>query len=149
MFRTGVAISAFRNSYAWYVRKMPKTNQLNVNNVNKYQDMDESTSVGVVPFPPQAQVLTYQQAIGALVMSSASVVCCWSDSARTARHFITAIAVMDYVHIYATYLGVGPDVFWNPREWNHMLWGDVVVTMVFNVLRWSTVLGVFGGTKRR
>lgn len=73
-----------------------------------------------------------------------AVICCFSTSRTTAKWYLIAVAFADYGHLYASYCAVGPDVFWDPNQWNHMMAGNIGASAVLNLARWLTVLGVFG-----
>lgn len=79
-----------------------------------------------------------------LLLAALAVICCFSSSVTTARWYLVAVAFADYGHIYSFYLGLGPEVFWNISQWNEIIAGNVGVSVVLNVVRWLTVLGVFG-----
>ncbi|KAI8634771.1 hypothetical protein F5Y19DRAFT_469825 [Xylariaceae sp. FL1651] len=95
-------------------------------------------------FPPQAQVLTLQLANVFLLLAALAVVCSWTTRASVARWYLVAVALADYGHVWACYVGLGADVLLNPAEWNDMLWGSVGASLVLNVVRLLTLAGVFG-----
>ncbi|KAI2779018.1 hypothetical protein F4815DRAFT_446842 [Daldinia loculata] len=96
------------------------------------------------PIPPQALVLLLQLINVYLLLAGLAVVCSWTSHASVARWYLVVVAFADYGHIWACYRGVGPELFWNTAEWNDMLWGGVGGSVALNVVRWFTVLGVFG-----
>ncbi|KAI1755391.1 hypothetical protein F4782DRAFT_488380 [Xylaria castorea] len=98
-------------------------------------------------FPPQAQILTLQLVNVYLLLAAVAVICSWTTHARTARWYLAAVALADYGHIWACYVGVGLDLLLRPAEWNDMLWGSVGVSVFLNVVRLSTLAGVFGAVK--
>lgn len=95
-------------------------------------------------FPGQALAMSLQMGNVLLLLAAVAVICCFSPSRATARWYLIAVALADYGHIYATYRGVGPDVFWDPRRWNDMVAGNIGASAVLNLGRWLTVLGAFG-----
>ncbi|KAI0118815.1 hypothetical protein GGR51DRAFT_133910 [Nemania sp. FL0031] len=98
-------------------------------------------------FPPQAQIMTLQLVNVYLLLAAMAVICSWTTNASTARWYLAAVALADYGHIYACYVGVGLDLLLQPAEWNDMLWGSVGVSLFLNVVRLSTLAGVFGPVK--
>lgn len=94
--------------------------------------------------PAQGLVLALQLTNVYLLLAALAVVCSWTPHASVARWYLVAVALADYGHIAACYRGVGADVFWDVARWNDMMWGGVGVSVVLNVLRWLTVLGVPG-----
>ncbi|KAI0191472.1 hypothetical protein EV127DRAFT_428423 [Xylaria flabelliformis] len=98
-------------------------------------------------FPPQAQILTLQLVNVYLLLAAMAVICSWTTHARTARWYLAAVALADYGHIWACYVGVGLDLLLKPAEWNDMLWGSVGVSAFLNIVRLSTLAGVFGTVK--
>ncbi|KAI1143911.1 hypothetical protein F5Y05DRAFT_10691 [Hypoxylon sp. FL0543] len=97
--------------------------------------------------PPQGRVLLLQLVNVYLLLAALAVVCSWTPHAAVARWYLVAVALADYGHIWACYRGVGADVFWDLGRWNDMLWGGVGVSAALNLLRWLTVLGVFGAVR--
>ncbi|KAL1837581.1 hypothetical protein VTK73DRAFT_4646 [Phialemonium thermophilum] len=98
-------------------------------------------------FQPQARAMTFQTGNILLLLAALAVVCCWTPRAATKRWYLVAVALADYGHIYGTYLGLGPEAFWDVSQWNDAVWGAVGVSGFLNVFRWLTVLGVFGGLR--
>ncbi|KAI1263977.1 hypothetical protein F5Y18DRAFT_392071 [Xylariaceae sp. FL1019] len=95
-------------------------------------------------FPPQAQIITLQLVNVYLLLAAMALICCWTPSPSTTKWYLFAVALADYGHIWACYVGVGPELFFNPGQWNDMLAGGVGVSAVLNVIRIATLLGVFG-----
>ncbi|KAF3766778.1 hypothetical protein M406DRAFT_274188 [Cryphonectria parasitica EP155] len=95
-------------------------------------------------FPGQALALSLQMGNVLLLLAAMAVICCFSSSPSTAKWYLVAVAFADYGHIYGAARGVGPDVFWDPSQWNDMVWGGVAGSAILNLFRWLTVLGVFG-----
>lgn len=93
---------------------------------------------------PQALSLAMQMGNVMLLLALLAVVCCWTPHGAVSRGYLLAVAVADWGHIYATYATVGADFFWDVRRWNDMVWGNVGVSVVLNVLRLLTVAGAFG-----
>lgn len=95
-------------------------------------------------FPPQAEALTLQMLNVLLLLAPMALICCWTLNPTTTKAYLFAVALADYGHIYATYRGVGAEYFWNVGGWNDMVWGNVGVSGVLNVLRLATLVGAFG-----
>ncbi|KAJ2993006.1 hypothetical protein NUW58_g1978 [Xylaria curta] len=98
-------------------------------------------------FPPQAHIMTLQLVNVYLLLAAMAIICSWTTHARTARWYLAAVALADYGHIWACYVGVGLDLFLRPAEWNDMLWGSVGVSVFLNIIRLLTLAGVFGAVK--
>jgi hypothetical protein len=50
----------------------------------------------------------------------------------------------------ATYKVLGGDVVFDPLgRWTVMVWGHLGIGMVLNVVRWGTLVGVFGPLGKR
>ncbi|KAH9906241.1 hypothetical protein F4778DRAFT_725082 [Xylariomycetidae sp. FL2044] len=97
------------------------------------------------PIPPQGLVLTLQVVNVYALLAAMALICCWTTNAATAKWYCFAVALADYGHIWACYRGVGPEVFWDPLgSWNDMLWGGVGASAFLNLVRWGTLVGVFG-----
>lgn len=104
-----------------------------------------TTITTTTTIPPQALTLTLALLNVYLLLAALAIVCCFTAHAPVARGFLLAVAIADYGHVYATYAGAGPAVFWDPLgSWNGMVWGSVGVSLFLNVHRWLTLLGVFG-----
>ncbi|GAW24339.1 hypothetical protein ANO14919_139230 [Xylariales sp. No.14919] len=98
-------------------------------------------------FPPQAQIMTLQLVNVYLLLAAMAVICIWTTHASIARRYLAAVALADYGHIWACYVGVGLELLLQPTEWNDMLWGSVGVSIFLNVVRLLTLVGVFGTVK--
>lgn len=96
-------------------------------------------------FPPQALAVTLQLSNVLLLLAAMAVICCFSTSSATARWYLIAVAFADYGHIYSVCRAVDSAVLYDFSQWNEMMVGNIGVSAVLNVLRWLTVLGVFGG----
>ncbi|KAI1104230.1 hypothetical protein F4804DRAFT_202316 [Jackrogersella minutella] len=96
------------------------------------------------PAPAQGLVLVHQLTNVYLLLAALGAICSWTAHAQVARRYPVVVALADYGHVYACYRGVAPHVFWDPRQWNDMLWGAVGVGAALNALRWLTVFGAFG-----
>lgn len=112
-----------------------------------FADQAPNHALTTSEFSPQALGLTLQMANVLLLLAPVAALCCFTSDPTTTRGYLLAVAFADYGHIYGTYRAVGPVYFANPAEWNGMVWGSVGVSAVLNVLRWLTVLGIFGGLK--
>ncbi|KAK4125802.1 hypothetical protein N657DRAFT_613932 [Parathielavia appendiculata] len=95
-------------------------------------------------FSPEALGVTLQLLNVWLLLALMAVVACFSRDPATAKGYLLAVALADWGHIYATYRAIGADVFFDPSQWNDMVWGGIGVSGVLNVLRWLTLLGVLG-----
>jgi hypothetical protein len=95
-------------------------------------------------FSAEALSVTLQLINVLLLLAPMAVVCCFSRDTFTAKGYLFAVALADYGHIWATYRALGKVVFYDTSRWNDMIWGNVVVSGVLNVLRWLTLFGVFG-----
>ncbi|KAI1355632.1 hypothetical protein F5Y01DRAFT_269307 [Xylaria sp. FL0043] len=124
-------ISTLRDPLAFYVKQAQ----------NHELPMDSSS------FPPQAQILTLQLVNVYLLLAAMAVICSWTTHASIARRYLAAVSLADYGHIWACYVGVGLDLFLRPAEWNEMLWGSVGVSVFLNIVRLSTLAGLFGPVK--
>lgn len=63
------------------------------------------------------------------------------------KWYLAVVVVADYGHVYGTYVAVGAEYFWDVREWNDMVWGNVGVSLFLNVVRLATLAGGFGKLK--
>ncbi|KAI1430854.1 hypothetical protein GGR50DRAFT_682797 [Xylaria sp. CBS 124048] len=95
-------------------------------------------------FPPQAQIMTLQLVNVYLLLAAMAVICSWTLHANITRWYLAAVALADYGHIWACYVGVGLELLLKPSEWNDLLWGSVGVSLFLNVVRLATLAGVFG-----
>ncbi|KKY32811.1 hypothetical protein UCDDA912_g07206 [Diaporthe ampelina] len=82
-------------------------------------------------FPGQALSITLQFGNVLLLLAALALVCCFSPSSATAKWYLIAVAFADYGHIYAFYCSLGPDVFWNPAQWNDAIAGGIGNTPYF------------------
>ncbi|KAI0408807.1 hypothetical protein F4802DRAFT_368027 [Xylaria palmicola] len=98
-------------------------------------------------FPPQALIMTLQLVNVYLLLAAMAVICSWTTHAGITRLYLAAVALADYGHIWACYVGVGLDLFLRPAEWNDMLWGSVGVSVFLNIVRLLTLAGVFGAVR--
>lgn len=57
-----------------------------------------------------------------------------------------AYGIGDFGHMWATYKALGGQggKFWDVGVWNEAVWGGVVASVVFGLVRWGALLGVFG-----
>ncbi|KAH8594086.1 hypothetical protein B0O99DRAFT_625929 [Bisporella sp. PMI_857] len=93
---------------------------------------------------PQSLGLTMQLLNLFLLVAAVAVICCWTTDARITKRYLIAIALADYGHIWAAYKALGSDYFWNIAGWNLTTCGNVGVSVLLNLVRWATVLGLFG-----
>ncbi|SPQ25378.1 a0c9bbaa-f6b0-4eaf-8189-a591bee59169 [Thermothielavioides terrestris] len=106
-------------------------------------------SVSTTDFSPQALGVTLQLLNVLLLLAPVAVVCSFSRDPATVKGYLFAVALADYGHVYATYRALGVDAFLDPSQWNDMVWGAVAASGVLNILRWLTLLGVFGPVTAR
>ncbi|KAL2017447.1 hypothetical protein VTK56DRAFT_2103 [Thermocarpiscus australiensis] len=93
---------------------------------------------------PEALGVTLQLLNVLFLLAPMAVICCFSRDAATVKWYLFAVALADYGHIYATYRAVGDEVFFDVSKWNDMVGAGIGVSGVLNLLRWATLLGVFG-----
>ncbi|KAK5629684.1 hypothetical protein RRF57_005399 [Xylaria bambusicola] len=98
-------------------------------------------------FPPQARIMTLQLVNVYLLLAAMALICSWTTHASIVRLYLAAVALADYGHIWACYVGVGYELFVRPAEWNDLLWGSVGVSVFLNVVRLLTLAGAFGPVK--
>lgn len=79
-----------------------------------------------------------------LLLAAIAVICSWTKHSEIAFWYLIVVAFADFGHIYATYAAVGPEFFFKPAGWNDMVAGNVGASVLLNINRWLTVLGVFG-----
>lgn len=95
--------------------------------------------------PPPALSVTLQLINVFLLLAAMAVVCCWTSTPSVTKWYLVSVAVADLGHIYAVYRSVGAEYFWNWREWNIYVAGNVWVSLFLHVNRLATVVGLFGG----
>jgi len=61
-----------------------------------------------------------------------------TDDIRVWKAILLGILLCDVIHLYASYIALGPAVFWDPRLWRPedmvnlgMLWGQGVIRIAF------------------
>jgi hypothetical protein len=96
------------------------------------------------PFPPQALSLSLQMGNVLLLLAFMAVICSWTAHSDISKKYLVAVAVADFGHIYAAYVSLGDELFWDVSKWNDMAWGNIGASVFLNVNRWATVLGLFG-----
>ncbi|KAI2630492.1 hypothetical protein GGS21DRAFT_524556 [Xylaria nigripes] len=126
-------IMALRNPFTFYANQAP-------NHELPVQMTDAS-------FPPQARIMTLQLANVYLLLAALAVVCSWTVHARTARWYLAVVALADYGHVWACYVGLGPELLLRPSQWNDVIWGSVGVSLFLNAVRLLTLAGVFGALR--
>lgn len=67
---------------------------------------------------------------------------------RLTKYYLTAAAVGDLGHIWASYHVMGAEVFWDVDGYNDMMVGNVVVSAFLWGNRVVTLLGGFGRVGR-
>ena len=92
----------------------------------------------------QAISLSLQLGNVLLLLALMAFICCWTHHPDIPKKYLIAVAIADIGHIYAAYVALGEETFWDVSKWNDMVWGNVGVSVFLNVHRWATVLGVFG-----
>ncbi|KAI1116032.1 hypothetical protein F5Y14DRAFT_98865 [Nemania sp. NC0429] len=111
------------------------------------QAQNYELSTGPESFPPQARIMTLQLANVYLLLAAVGVICSWTKHASVARGYLAVVALADYGHMWACYVGVGLDLLLQPAEWNDMLWGSVGGSLFLNAVRLLTLAGAFGAVK--
>ncbi|KAK4460553.1 hypothetical protein QBC42DRAFT_298469 [Cladorrhinum samala] len=97
-------------------------------------------------FPPQAEGTTIQLVNLFVVLGLTGAFCAFSRDPRTVKGFLVAYGLGDFGHVWALYKGLGGQggKFWDVGVWNDAVWGGVAASVVFGLVRWSSLLGVFG-----
>ncbi|KAH8894003.1 hypothetical protein GQ53DRAFT_804898 [Thozetella sp. PMI_491] len=67
-----------------------------------------------------------------------------NKSVSVFRWTVAANIILESLYLYAIYYGVGTDYFWDPSQWNALMWARIVLPVGFNVVRLLTLLGAFG-----
>ena len=113
-----------------------------------FADQAPNHAVAASAFTPQAEILTLQIInVYFFVLAPVAVACSFTRDVLTAKLYLFFVALADWGHIYAVYKGVGAEYFWDVKGWNDMVAGGVGVSLVLNIFRWATLLGVFGQMK--
>jgi hypothetical protein len=63
---------------------------------------------------------------------------------RTTRYYLMILACGDMGHMWANYIGMGSEVFWNFDSYNEVMMGNVAITVVLWTMRVLTLSGAFG-----
>jgi hypothetical protein len=72
----------------------------------------------------------------------------YSTSERTViRNYMIALAIADLGHVYAVYLTMGADSFYDVTTWSAISWGNIGATLFLFVNRIMLFLGWFGEIK--
>ncbi|KAF3201085.1 hypothetical protein TWF106_003038 [Orbilia oligospora] len=80
-----------------------------------------------------------------LLIAVAQFLCCHvSNESRIARSYVFLLVLADYGHIWATYKGIGYDLFMSPLAWNDTTAGNIGASAVLNVIRIAYLSGLFG-----
>lgn len=104
-----------------------------------------SSTTAIAVIPQTAVILAYSIGSLFLLLAGLNILClAISRDVRVSRYFLVLLACADLGHLYANYLGMGKDHFWNFAEYNEVMVGNVWITIFLFVNRVSTLLGIFG-----
>ncbi|KAK6497500.1 hypothetical protein TWF481_011907 [Arthrobotrys musiformis] len=80
-----------------------------------------------------------------LLAGLAQFLCCnVSKEVHIARSFIYLLVLADWGHLWATYMGIGYDIFINPRLWNTAAAVNIGGAVAMNIIRFAYLFGFFG-----
>jgi hypothetical protein len=100
--------------------------------------------------PPHAQILSLSIANMFIVQCLLSLLfTVITRESRLTKYYLSAAALGDLGHIYASYAVMGKEMFWDFDGYNDMMVGNVLVSAFLWVNRTLTLLGVFGRVGRR
>ncbi|KPI44015.1 40S ribosomal protein S4 [Cyphellophora attinorum] len=95
--------------------------------------------------PTAAALLTAQTANAYAVFALLALAFSWTTHARSVKIYLLCVGFGDIGHMLATYKVLGGDVVFDPLgKWTVMVWGHLGIGMALNVVRWGTLVGVFG-----
>ncbi|KAF7507836.1 hypothetical protein GJ744_010000 [Endocarpon pusillum] len=83
-----------------------------------------------------------------LLLAGLVILCCFFSSPQVARNYLLVVACGDLGHIYATYAGLGGNMFFDVANWNDMVWGHVGTSIFLFVNRVATAAGIFGSSEK-
>jgi len=86
------------------------------------------------------------------LLAAFAVLICFFSTPRVARWYLLIVAIADLGHIWAVYQGMskgsaGVAQFWDWRNWNDMVAGNVGISLFLCLNRVTTVLGLWGPFK--
>ncbi len=84
-----------------------------------------------------------------LLLAGLAILCCIFSSPQVARNYLLIVACADLGHAYATYAGLGEEMFFDVAKWNDMVWGHVGFSIFLFVNRVATAAGIFGSSKKQ
>ncbi|KAH3916643.1 hypothetical protein HBH56_061290 [Parastagonospora nodorum] len=97
------------------------------------------------PLPPHALIVSASIANMFLVQCMLSLLfTVVTRESKLTKYYLAAASVGDLGHMWANYRYMGSEVFWNWRGYNDMMFGNVVISAVFLVMRVGTLRGWFG-----
>jgi hypothetical protein len=104
----------------------------------------------IAPAAPQtAVILAFSLGSLFLMLGAMNVLCTVvTRDVRTTRYYLALLACGDMGHLYANYLGMGREVFWDFGAYNDVMMGNVYITLFLLVNRVATLAGVFGRMRR-
>ncbi|KAL6702644.1 hypothetical protein ACN47E_001267 [Coniothyrium glycines] len=95
--------------------------------------------------PRTSIILAYSLGSIFLLLAALNILCLViSRDARVSRYYLVLLASADIGHMYANYKGMGPEVFWDFRNYNEMMIGNIWITLFLFVNRVGTLAGIFG-----
>ncbi|KAF3397164.1 hypothetical protein DPV78_008037 [Talaromyces pinophilus] len=98
-----------------------------------------------LPHHPSVLALNYQLAnIYGLVGMLAFGVIYGTSEIHVLRNAVVALAIADLGHLYATYVAMGPDLYFDVASWSPVSWGNIGFTAFLFVNRVAYLLGLFG-----
>jgi hypothetical protein len=86
------------------------------------------------------------------LLAALAVLICFFSTPKTVRGYLIIIAIADLGHIWAVYQGMshgrgGAAQFWDWRNWNDMIAGNVGASVFLCLNRVMTILGFWGRFK--
>lgn len=98
-----------------------------------------------LPHHPSVLALNYQLAnIYGLVGMLALGIIYGTSEIHVLRNAVVAMTIADLGHLYATYVPMGPDLFFDVASWSLVSWGNIGFTAFLFVNRIAYLLGFFG-----
>lgn len=98
-----------------------------------------------LPLPASTHVITLQLGYVYLLLMLLGVAVMYTTSEpRVLRHYLMALGVADWAHIYCVYMGLGWKRFFDVASWNALTWGNIGVTAFLHLNRVGYLLGFLG-----
>ncbi len=99
-----------------------------------------------------AEIIVLQVGNIYALLAAFAVLICFFSTPKAARGYLLIVAAADLGHIWAVYEGMsrgkaGAAQFWDWRNWNDMVMGNVGVSAFLFVNRVTTALGLWGPFK--